>query len=170
MLGDTVVAHLIGGGNVLLLSSSIYDLITVMNYAAAAAMAAFVLALDPRSPTAADRRDPFHRRSERDLREPEAMTGAGYPSQRIATWLTVAVGSFAVFLIYAPSVWLGVMSVSERPLSGIPWPLGSVWYDELFRDTRKWLPPLELSLLIGIMVAACCMVSARRWLAARCPG
>ena len=45
MLGDTVVAHLIGGGNVLLLSSSIYDLITVMNYAAAAAMSAFVLAL-----------------------------------------------------------------------------------------------------------------------------
>ena len=54
----------------------------------------------------------------------------------------MVVGSFAVFLIYAPIVWLGVMSVSERPLSGIPWPLGSVWYDELFRDTRKWLPPL----------------------------
>ena len=45
MLGDTVVAHLIGGGNVLLLSSSITDLITVMNYSAAAAMSAFVLAL-----------------------------------------------------------------------------------------------------------------------------
>lgn len=45
MLGDTVVAHLIGGGNVPLLSASIYNLITVMNYAAAAAMSAFVLAL-----------------------------------------------------------------------------------------------------------------------------
>ena len=45
LLGDTVVAQLIGGGNVLLLSASISDLITVMNYSDAAAMSAFVLVL-----------------------------------------------------------------------------------------------------------------------------
>jgi spermidine/putrescine transport system permease protein len=45
LLGDTVVAQLVGGGNVLLLSASITNLITVMNYAAAAAMSVFVLAL-----------------------------------------------------------------------------------------------------------------------------
>jgi spermidine/putrescine transport system permease protein len=45
LLGDTVVAQLIGGGNVLLLSASISNLITVMNYSDAAAMSAFVLVL-----------------------------------------------------------------------------------------------------------------------------
>ena len=88
------------------------------------------------------------------------MIRAGYASQRIATSIAVVLGTFAIFLIYAPIVWLGVMSVSERPLSGFPWPLSGVWYDDLLRDTGKWLGPLELSLLIGLMVAACCMVAA----------
>lgn len=82
------------------------------------------------------------------------------PSVRIATRLAVLFGSAAILLIYAPMIWLGVMSVSERPLSGLPYPLSGQWYDDLFRDVDKWLPPLELSIVIGLIVALCCMVAA----------
>ena len=88
------------------------------------------------------------------------MTRRGHTSQRIATWIAVVLGAAVILLIYAPIVWLGVMSVSENPLSGVPWPLSGVWYDDLFRDTEKWLGPLELSVLIGLIVAACCMLGA----------
>ena len=82
-------------------------------------------------------------------------------SSSIALWtkLTVTVGYIAVFLIYAPIVWLAVMSISERPLTGVPWPLTAEWYLKLYHDAR-WVEPIELSLLIAVIVALLCMLTA----------
>ena len=68
-------------------------------------------------------------------------------------------GYIAVFLIYAPIVWLAVMSFSERPLTGVPWPLTAEWYLKLYHDAR-WVEPIELSLLIAFVVALLCMLTA----------
>jgi ABC-type spermidine/putrescine transport system permease subunit II len=78
---------------------------------------------------------------------------------RRAVQAGVAAGYVFISLIYIPIVWLGVMSFSERPHSGIPYPLSIEWYDALFSDVR-WLSPLQLSLLIGLIVAVCCMAAA----------
>ena len=77
----------------------------------------------------------------------------------IWTKLTIAVGYTAVFLIYAPIVWLGVMSFAERPLTGVPWPFTGEWYLKLYYDAR-WIEPIELSLLIAVIVALLCMLTA----------
>ena len=45
MLGDNVVAKLIGGQQVLMLGAAMLDLISALNYSVAAAMSALVLAL-----------------------------------------------------------------------------------------------------------------------------
>ncbi len=81
------------------------------------------------------------------------------PSARLLTRLTIVLGYVAIFLIYAPIVWLIVMSISERPLTGIPWPLTGDWYAKLYDDTR-WVEPIELSLWIGLIVAVLCMVAS----------
>ena len=75
------------------------------------------------------------------------------------TKFTIAMGYTAIFLIYAPIVWLGVMSIAERPLTGVPWPLTSEWYLKLYYDAR-WVEPMELSLLIAVIVALLCMLCA----------
>ena len=83
-------------------------------------------------------------------------TGTG-----VSVWtkLTIAVGYTAIFLIYAPIVWLAVMSVAKRPLTGVPWPLTGEWYIKLYHDTR-WVEPIELSLWLAVVVALLCMVTA----------
>ncbi|HEX2528239.1 MAG TPA: hypothetical protein VHL31_18290, partial [Geminicoccus sp.] len=60
-------------------------------------------------------------------------------------WPTVAktAGFAAITLIYIPLVWLAIMSISESPLSGIPYPLTLDHYGALMDDER-WLPPLQL--------------------------
>jgi len=80
--------------------------------------------------------------------------------KRTASRVAIFFGATALTLLYIPILWLAIMSVSERPLSGVPWPLSTKWYDELAGETGKWLEPLELSLLIAAIVACGCMIMA----------
>ncbi len=61
--------------------------------------------------------------------------------------------------IYFPLFWLALMSVSERPLSGIPLPFSLEHYAALFRDTA-WVEPFAASLVIGALVGIVCAVVA----------
>ena len=79
---------------------------------------------------------------------------------RTARPFGVAIGYLWVTLIYIPIVWLAVMSVSSRPLTGVPYPLSLEWYDALFSGDMRWLAPLERSLILGLIVSALCMISA----------
>ena len=75
------------------------------------------------------------------------------------TGLSIILGYTVIFLIYAPIFWLTVMSFSQRPLTGVPWPLTGSWYAKLYEDTR-WVGPIELSLVIALIVAVLCMSAA----------
>ncbi|HWL70784.1 MAG TPA: ABC transporter permease subunit [Geminicoccus sp.] len=77
----------------------------------------------------------------------------GWPAT--AKWL----GFFAIAMIYVPLVWLAVMSISQSPLSGIPYPLTTANYAALAADSR-WIPPLQVSLVMSTLVAIVCMVIA----------
>lgn len=76
-------------------------------------------------------------------------------------WSGVAkgLGFFAIAVIYVPLVWLAVMSISAAPLSGIPYPLTLANYQALLGDAR-WVPPLQVSLVMSTLVAIVCMVIA----------
>lgn len=81
---------------------------------------------------------------------------------RLGTWrgwsaVAVGMGLFALALIYIPVTWLALMSISENPLSGRPYPLTLDHYEQLSTDTR-WVAPLRKSVLLGVVVAAVCMV------------
>jgi ABC-type spermidine/putrescine transport system permease subunit II len=78
---------------------------------------------------------------------------------RLATRAAVVVGCFSILLIYGPVVWLGVMSLSARPLTGKPGPFTLMWYEKLFTDLR-WVSPLRTSLLVAAIVCVICMVTA----------
>ena len=73
-----------------------------------------------------------------------------------AKWL----GLIVIILMYIPLVWLAVMSFSDRPLSGIPYPLTSGHYRELLGEFHKWGEPLYESVILGLIVAVVCMVVA----------
>ena len=64
-----------------------------------------------------------------------------------------------LFLIYFPLAWLALMSISERPLSGVPLPLTFAHYAALFSDTR-WVEPFEASIVIALLVGSTCAVVA----------
>jgi putative spermidine/putrescine transport system permease protein/spermidine/putrescine transport system permease protein len=76
-----------------------------------------------------------------------------------AVWLTLIVGFGLTTLIYAPVAWLGILSVSGDPLSGLPGSFTLQWYWSLFTDTR-WLDPLIVSIEIAAIVSVLCMISA----------
>jgi ABC-type spermidine/putrescine transport system permease subunit II len=83
-------------------------------------------------------------------------------------------GGFAlVFLIYFPLVWLALMSINERPLSGIPLPFSLEHYRALAADTR-WVTPflasLAIALVVGLLSAAAATVVGRALPLARRPG
>jgi ABC-type spermidine/putrescine transport system permease subunit II len=78
---------------------------------------------------------------------------------RIATRATLIVATAITFCIYGPVLWLMVLSVSADPLSGLPGPLTSTWYQSLFSDQR-WLEPLKHSLQIAAIVSVLCMTAA----------
>jgi ABC-type spermidine/putrescine transport system permease subunit II len=78
---------------------------------------------------------------------------------RSATAATILVGCLGILLIYGPVVWLGVMSISERPLTGKPGPFTLNWYEKLFSDLR-WTSPLGDSLVVAAMVCVVCMATA----------
>ncbi|HTH99335.1 MAG TPA: ABC transporter permease subunit [Acidisoma sp.] len=54
-------------------------------------------------------------------------------------------------LIYAPLAWLALLSFSERPLSGIPYPLSLTNYITLVK-TPGWTGPFLISLGIAVLV------------------
>jgi ABC-type spermidine/putrescine transport system permease subunit II len=72
---------------------------------------------------------------------------------RLARGVAVGLGYFALFLIYAPIFGLVVLSFSQLPLSGIPWPLTLEWYRQLFSGEPRWLAPSGLSIWIAVIVA-----------------
>jgi ABC-type spermidine/putrescine transport system permease subunit II len=76
-------------------------------------------------------------------------------------WAGVAMtGGYVVLaLTYIPLIWLAVMSFSDRPLSGIPYPLTLEHYQDLWAD-RQWRAPLRDSVLLGLIVALSCMIAA----------
>ena len=78
---------------------------------------------------------------------------------RLGTAFAIVVGLLGVLLMYGPVLWLGLMSISERPLTGKPGPFTLSWYDKLFADLR-WVDPLLTSLGIAAIVSVLCMIAA----------
>ena len=76
-------------------------------------------------------------------------------------WPLVAMlgGLLVIVLIYMPILWLAVMSFSERPLSGIPYPLTLENYASLAADPQ-WVAPFWESTVLGLVVGLTCMVVA----------
>src|SRR5260221_7756030 len=68
-------------------------------------------------------------------------------------------GLVLIGLIYFPLFWLALMSISDRPLSGLPFPLSSENYVALFGDLR-WVGPFGASFVVGLIVAVVCTVVA----------
>lgn len=62
-------------------------------------------------------------------------------------------GLVVVALTYVPLVGLALLSFSDRPMSGLPYPLTLRWYQRLIADPH-WIQPIEMSVLIGLIVAA----------------
>jgi ABC-type spermidine/putrescine transport system permease subunit II len=77
----------------------------------------------------------------------------GWP--KLAKWAGYAV----LTLTYFPLIWLALMSVSERPLSGIPFPLSLENYAALLED-RRWAGPFGVSFLLAIGVGLICTIVA----------
>ena len=77
----------------------------------------------------------------------------GWP--KLAKWA----GYGVLALTYFPLVWLALMSISERPLSGIPYPLSLENYAALFED-RRWAEPFGISVLLALGVGLICMIVA----------
>ena len=69
-------------------------------------------------------------------------------------------GGFAITaLIYAPVLWLAVLSVSNNPLSGLADGFTIRWYDQLELD-RSWRLPVLRSLQVAVVVSALCVTGA----------
>jgi ABC-type spermidine/putrescine transport system permease subunit II len=77
----------------------------------------------------------------------------------VAVRLTVIGGFGITTLIYAPVIWLGVLSISGDPLAGLPGSFTFRWYGDLFTSTG-WVNPLIVSLEIAVIVSVLCMISA----------
>jgi ABC-type spermidine/putrescine transport system permease subunit II len=78
---------------------------------------------------------------------------------RTAVRLTLLIAAGVCFFIYAPVLWLGVLSLSADPLAGLPGPFTMRWYQGLFADQR-WVEPLIRSLEIALIVSVLCMLAA----------
>jgi ABC-type spermidine/putrescine transport system permease subunit II len=76
-------------------------------------------------------------------------------------WPLVAMlgGLLVIVLTYVPILWLAVMSFSQRPLSGIPYPLTLEHYASLAADPQ-WVAPFWQSTVLGLVVGLTCMVVA----------
>ena len=81
------------------------------------------------------------------------MSWEGWPV--VAKWL----GLLVIILTYIPLFWLAVLSFSERPLSGLPYPLTVENYLSLFGD-EAWREPLAESVILGLIVGTVCMIVA----------
>ncbi len=74
---------------------------------------------------------------------------------RLAKWC----GYGALILTYFPLLWLALMSISAKPLSGLPFPFSLAHYRALASEPR-WVEPFVSSVVIGLAVALVCMVVA----------
>ncbi len=75
--------------------------------------------------------------------------------KRLGKWGGIAM----LMLIYFPLVWLGLLSISRNPLSGIPGPFSLRHYHALFASD-EWHEPMIASLLIGLTIGLICAVAA----------
>lgn len=73
--------------------------------------------------------------------------------------LARAGGVLMLLAIYFPLLWLALMSISDRPLSGIPFPLSFEHYVALFNDLR-WVKPFAASFGIAVVIGLLCMITA----------
>ena len=73
--------------------------------------------------------------------------------------LAATLGFLIIALNYAPMLWLGIMSFSADPMSGVPGGWTTDWYDQLWADGR-WAAPLMSSLVLGVIVGIACALSA----------
>ncbi len=76
-------------------------------------------------------------------------------SRRLVRFLMAAPGILIVALAYVPLVGLLVLSFAESPMTGIPYPLTTAWYEALVTNPR-WVAPLGASLVLGFAVAVAC--------------
>jgi len=74
-------------------------------------------------------------------------------------WAPIAPGILIVILTYIPLIGLAILSFSDRPMSGLPYPLTLRWYEHLAVDTR-WVGPVEMSVVIGLGVGLVSMALA----------
>lgn len=88
-------------------------------------------------------------------------TGRTFWLVEARTWTPVAkaAGLFGIAMIYFPILWLMLLSLSSRPLSGMPYPLTLEHYASLFTNNH-WLTPLSASILISLLVGISCMFIA----------
>jgi ABC-type spermidine/putrescine transport system permease subunit II len=78
---------------------------------------------------------------------------AGLFNRATAT-LAIACGLLAMALLYLPVAGLAVLSFSQQPLSGVPWPLTLEWYVSLAHgENARWMGPLGVSILMGLIVS-----------------
>ncbi|MCA0042499.1 ABC transporter permease [Celeribacter litoreus] len=73
--------------------------------------------------------------------------------------LGAVTGFIALSFIFAPILWLVVMSVSEDPLSGFPGPFTLTYYGQLLEQTG-WVDPLLNSVAIALGVAVVSMIAS----------
>ncbi|MDB5830641.1 MAG: transporter rane protein [Caballeronia sp.] len=93
-------------------------------------------------------------------RQPDSFVQGGEWSYwkgwaRLARWTLFGV----LGLIYFPLLWLALMSVSARPLSGLPFPFSGANYVSLFQN-GSWLAPFGISVLIAVGVGFVTAVTA----------
>lgn len=74
-------------------------------------------------------------------------------------WLAALGGFIVIALNYLPMLWLGVMSFSAQPTSGVPGPWTGEWYAALFAD-RRWVAPLLASIGLALGVGVACTAAA----------
>lgn len=85
---------------------------------------------------------------------------AGLFTRNTATF-SISVGVFAIILLYGPILGLLLLSFSEEPLSGIPWPLTTEWYTSLLEgQNARWVGPMVTSIVLGILVSISATVIA----------
>lgn len=82
---------------------------------------------------------------------PESVIARAPVGQLAGRRLAVTLGGIAMLLLYAPILWLMVLSFSARPLEGIPWPPTLAWYRAL-GDDRGWAAPLVRSVQVALVV------------------
>lgn len=62
-------------------------------------------------------------------------------------------------LIYVPVLWLGLLSISASPLSGMPGGFTTQWYVALVAHD-SWLPPMLRSVEIATIVSILCVLAS----------